>query len=80
MRILTATFLAATLAASSALAADNSPLAPGKPSGVHQADIATIPLLALVGVGAFVGLLVGITSNSGGYKNPPTVSTTATTA
>jgi hypothetical protein len=79
MRVLTAAFLSVTLAASSALAADNSLLAPGKPAGVKQADIATVPLLALVGIGAFVGLLVGITSNSGGYSNAPTVSTTATT-
>ena len=79
MRIFTATILAATLAVSSAMAADTSALAPGKPSGVQQANIATIPLVALVGVGAFVGLLVGITSNSGGYKNPATASTTATT-
>jgi hypothetical protein len=66
MRTLIAVALAATLAASSAMAADNvGPLAPGKPAGVKQAELGTTTW-ALIGVGVLAAVIVGVASGSNG--------------
>ena len=57
MRAIVATVLASSLIASSALAADVAPLAPGKPAGVKQADIEAGGVLMWVGI---LGLAAGI--------------------
>jgi len=42
----------ATMIASSAFAAETTPLAPGKPAGVHQADLGVSRGTLLIGLGA----------------------------
>jgi hypothetical protein len=58
MRVVSAAILATTMLVSSAFAADNASLAPGKPAGVKQAQQAA-PWIgpALLG-GAIVGIIV----------------------
>jgi hypothetical protein len=71
MRNLVAAALSLSLFASSALAAGEAPLAPGKPAGVKQAQdtgISTTALLVITGIVA-VGVAIGVSTASSG--NPP---------
>ena len=78
MRVLIAAVTAATLLATSALGADlaaptSGPLAPGKPAGVKQAQLATSTLIWLgLGVTAVVVTAVAL---SGGHKTATTGTT-----
>jgi len=77
MRRLTAVVLALGLAATPVFAADGA-LAPGKPAGVHQANLAMPGVLIAVGVLAGVGAMVAIVSGQS-HTDAPIVVTTATT-
>ena len=64
MKKITAAILATGLLVSTAASAADGPLAPGKPAGVHKAELLTTPLI-IVGVvaAAAVGVAIG-SSNS----------------
>jgi hypothetical protein len=68
MRTLISLALATSLLASSAFAADTaSPLAVGKPAGVHQAQMEmSTTTWALIGVGAMAAIAIGVASSSNG--------------
>jgi hypothetical protein len=73
MRNLVAAALSFSLLASSALAANEGGLAPGKPAGVKAAQgVDTTALLVIGGIVA-VGAIIGITQSSDG--NPPNMVT-----
>ena len=76
MRRLAAFSLAASMIASSAMAADNASLAPGKPAGVKQAALAGTPFIWVLGI-AFLGAGIGLAA-SGNGGNTPAVTTTTT--
>ncbi len=67
MRVLTALILSTSLLASSmAVAADNvGPLAPGKPAGVHKAELSTTSIV-LIGAGVVTAIAIGVASGSNG--------------
>jgi hypothetical protein len=65
MRVLISAALAATLIASSALAEDAGALAPGKPAGVKQAQMAQTEIWWALGISAVVaGGVIAATSQS----------------
>ena len=68
MRALTAFILSTRLLASSvAVAADNAgPLAPGKPAGVHKADLGSSTTLVLLGFAVVAAIAIGVASGSNG--------------
>ena len=80
MRAITAIFLSTSLLASSmAMAADNTgPLAPGKPGGVHQADLSTTDLV-LLGFGVVAIIVIAVASSSNGSPVQPTNNLAVTT-
>ena len=82
MRAVTAMILSASLMASSAaMAADNAgALAPGKPAGIHQAELSTTALV-LIGFGVIAAVAVGVASSSNGSPVQPSnnLAVTATT-
>jgi hypothetical protein len=83
MRIFIAVALSATLIASTALAADVSPLATGKPAGVKQAQAMNMgsTTWVLIGVGAAAAIAIGVASSSNGspvQATPPVAVTTTT--
>jgi hypothetical protein len=65
MRTLTAVVLSTTLLASTALAGEAVPLAPGKPAGVKQAQMGNTTWV-LLGVGAVAAIAIGVASSSNG--------------
>jgi hypothetical protein len=82
MRTLVSLALATTLVASSAFAADSaSPLAAGKPAGVHQAQAIGTTTWVLLGVAAMTAVVVGVAAGSTGSSNPsaPPLAVTTTT-
>ena len=56
----------ATMVASSALAAETAPLAPGKPAGVKQADLGSPTALVLIGFAVVAAIAIGVASSSNG--------------
>lgn len=83
MRTLISLALATSLAASSAFAADTgSPLAAGKPAGVHQAQGISTTDLTLLGIAAVTAIAIGVASSSNGSPNQPPnpLAVTTTTA
>ena len=80
MRTLISLALATSLLASSALAADSaSPLAAGKPAGVHQAQAMGATTWALVGIVAVTAIAIGVASGSNGSPVQPTTPLAVTT-
>jgi len=81
MRIVISLALATSLVASSAFAADSTaPLAPGKPAGVHQAQMEmNTAMWALIGIGAVTAIAVGVASSSNGSPAQPTTPLAVTT-
>jgi hypothetical protein len=73
MRNITAAILAAGLLITTAAQAAEGALAPGKPAGVHHAELLTTPLI-IVGVvaAAAAGIAIGSTNSA------PTTAVTAT--
>jgi hypothetical protein len=78
----TAVILSASLLASTtmAMAAENAPpLAPGKPAGVHQAELGTTSM-TLIGIGVVAAIAIGVASGSNGsplqQQNNQAVTTT----
>lgn len=66
MRTLIAIALAATMAATTAMAADTSgPLAPGKPAGVKQAELGATGW-TLIGIGVLAAVAIGVATGSNG--------------
>jgi hypothetical protein len=65
MRTFLAVALSSTLIASTALAADVGPLAPGKPAGVKQAEMSTTTWV-LIGTGVIAAIAIGVASGSNG--------------
>jgi hypothetical protein len=65
MRNITALALAAGLLISTAAQAADGPLSPGKPAGVHKAELLTTPVI-IVGVvaAAAAGIAIGSTSSA----------------
>ena len=86
MRRIMSAALALGLAASSAFAADNSstsPLSPGKPAGVKQADLAasgTLITIGLIAIGIGAGIIASQSHATGGNVAPPTGPTTTSTS
>jgi hypothetical protein len=80
MRTLIAVALSTTLIASTALAAEVGPLAPGKPAGVKQAQMGTTGWV-LVGTGVIAAIAIGVASGSNGSptSGPQNLAVTATT-
>ena len=64
-----------TMVATSALAAETAPLAPGKPAGVHQADLGIGKGALIIGLGAaaVIAAIAIVVSNNG--SNTPTPGT-----
>lgn len=81
MRAFTAMILSASLLASSAaIAADNAPpLAPGKPAGIHQAEL-TETHWVLIGFGVVAAIAIGVASGSNGSPVQPQTSLAVTTS
>jgi hypothetical protein len=75
MRAPIAAILSLVLTGTAALA--ETPLAPGKPAGIHQAQMQTPTLLIVAGV-AVVAAGIALAA-SGGSNNNTTVATTTTT-
>ncbi|HEY2011541.1 MAG TPA: hypothetical protein VGH23_21305 [Rhizomicrobium sp.] len=83
MRILISIALATSLAASGAFAADSaSPLAAGKPAGVHQAQAIGTTGFVLIGVGVITAIAIGVATSSNGNptQTPAPLAVTTTTA
>jgi hypothetical protein len=80
MRTFLAVALSSTLIASTALAADVGPLAPGKPAGVKQAEMSTTTWV-LIGTGVIAAIAIGVASGSNGspLNGPQNVAVTTTT-
>jgi hypothetical protein len=80
MRTFLAIALSSTLIASTALAADVGPLAPGKPAGVKQAQMGTTAWV-LIGTGVVAAIAIGVASGSNGspVNGPQNVAVTTTT-
>ena len=80
MRTLMAVALSATLLASTALAEEVGPLAPGKPAGVKQAQMNTTGWV-LVGAGVVAAIAILVASDSNGSPNQaqPNLAVTTTT-
>lgn len=77
MRLLSA-FLVLALSTSAALAGDGTPLSPGKPAGVRQAQVKDSTILyGALGAGAVAGFLVALT---GGNNSGPVVAAPSTTS
>jgi hypothetical protein len=82
MRIVTAAVISLALSSSAVLASDNAyPLAPGKPAGVHNAQLGDNTLLIALGAGAFIAAVAVLASDSGNNNitSSPTTTTTTTT-
>ena len=80
MRILVSLALATSLVASSAFAADNvSPLAAGKPAGVHHAQALSTTAWTVIGVAVLAGIAIGVASSSNGSPNQPNTPLAVTT-
>jgi len=83
MRTFIAVALSTTLIASTALAADVSPLATGKPAGVKQAQAMNIGTTGwvLLGVGVVTAIAIGVASSSNGspVNGPHNIAVTTTT-
>lgn len=63
----------ATMVASSAFAAETASLAPGKPAGVHQADLGVGRGTLIVGaitVGIIAAIAIVVSNNNGGSSTP----------
>jgi hypothetical protein len=73
------TFIA--LALSTAFAADVSPLAPGKPASVKQAQEYNTTPWVLIGVGVVAAIGIGVASSSNGspVNGPQNIAVTTTT-
>jgi hypothetical protein len=69
----------ATMIASSAFAADTGALAPGKPAGVHNAQVGTGFLIIGLGAAAIIAAVAITVSNQSGDRSGPTVFAPATT-
>ncbi|MEO8302229.1 MAG: hypothetical protein ABI608_10565, partial [Rhizomicrobium sp.] len=72
--------LSSVLIASTALAADVGPLAPGKPAGVKQAQVGTTGWV-LIGAGVVAAIAIAVASDSNGKPTtgPQNLAVTATT-
>jgi hypothetical protein len=82
MRILISLALAASMATSSAFAADTAgPLAAGKPAGVHDAQSIGTTGWVLIGVGVLSAIAIGVASGTNGSPNqtPAPLAVTSTT-
>ena len=81
MRAFTATLLSASLlTASVAMAADNAaPLAPGKPAGVHKAELSNTEYV-LIGFGVVAIIAIAVASGSNGSPVQPVNNLAVTTA
>ncbi len=76
MRSMLAPVLAIALTATSAFAADNAPLAAGKPAGVHQAQMGGNSLFFLLGAAVIAGgIAIAVSNNNGNNVSASTTST-----
>jgi hypothetical protein len=67
-----------TMVATSALAAETAPLAPGKPAGVHQADLGLSKGTLIIGLGAvavITAIAIVVSNNNGGSSTPGSLGT-----
>lgn len=80
MRTFIAVFLSSALIASTALAADVGPLAPGKPAGVKQAQVGTTGWV-LIGTGVIAAIAIAVASDSNGSptRGPQNIAVTTNT-
>jgi hypothetical protein len=81
MRTFTAILLSASLLTSAvAVAAENvPPLAPGKPAGVHHAELSSTAIV-LIGFGVAAAIAIGVASSSNGqpFQGPNNQAVTTT--
>jgi hypothetical protein len=76
MRGFGAAVVAVTMTVSSAFAADSfGPLQPGKPAGVHRADIETGGVLLVAGIVAVAAVIAVVASTTQGNNTATTTST-----
>ena len=66
MRAIIAIALSSALVTSAALAAETSPLAPGKPAGVKQAQEIGTTGWVLLGIAGITAIAIGVASSSNG--------------
>jgi len=66
------------LSASQTLAADPPPLAPGKPAGLHQAQIQDGTVMLAIAGAALVGIGIALATAGNGSAPPSTTSTVST--
>jgi hypothetical protein len=83
MRTFIAIALSTTLIASTAFAADVSPLAAGKPAGVKHAQAMNVGTTGwvLIGAGVVTAIAIGVASSSNGspLNGPQNIAVTTTT-
>ena len=79
MRNFIAAALSLSLMATSALAGNTPPLAPGKPAGVKHAQVDTTGLLLMIGVAGTIAAVAFGTASSGNPGQPVTPTTVPTT-
>ena len=72
--------LIVSLSASGTLAANNPPLAPGQPAGLHQARLQNGTMMLAIGGLARVGIGIALATAGNGSAPPSTVSTTSTSS
>jgi hypothetical protein len=75
---LVAAITVATMVAPSALAAESAPLAPGKPAGVHKADLGLGTGTVIIGLGAIAiitAVAIVVSNNNGGSSTPGSLGT-----
>lgn len=79
MRNFIAAALSLSLMATSALAGNSPPLAPGKPAGVKHAQVDTTALLVMIGIGGTIAAVAFGTASSGNPGQPVTPTTVPST-
>ena len=80
MRNLIAAALSLSLVATSAMAGNSPPLAPGKPAGVKHAQVDTQALLIMIGIAGLVAGIAFSTASSGNPGGQVTLTTVPTTS
>jgi hypothetical protein len=80
MRNFCATLIACSIISTAAFAADaDGALAPGRPAGVKQAQMADHTTLLLIGAGVVAAAVIIAASSGGGNHNSVSSTTTSTT-
>ena len=79
MRNLIAAALSLSVVATSAMAGNSPPLAPGKPAGVKHAQVDTPTILIMAGIAGTIAGVAFSTASNGNPGGPVTLTTVPTT-